>query len=172
MSVGKCGIMFVLAIFLIFFLFCVVFMLAIITKRLISLLKNMRASRDTYQRYYYLYNQWINNLHRNEFIYVYLKRHQCQKVIIYGMGEIGKRLYDELEAANAGFECYFIDRNAKYPYREGVALIKPEDISPDLKIDVIIVTPFYAFDAIKADIQSQNIGVPVISIDEIVYSEE
>ena len=87
-----------------------------------------------------------------------------RSVAIYGMKELGERLYDELE--NSGIEvCYIIDKNADSIYAD-VDVITPDD---DLKpVDVIVVTAIYYFDEIE-EMLSEKVDYPVISLEDILY---
>lgn len=119
---------------------------------------------DKFKGYYNLLNQWLALKQEGKSIDKYFKDKGINKVAIYGMGEIGARLYYELKESEIEL-CYAIDNNSLSAYSE-LEIYNSEDDLPD--VDVIIVTAIFDFDDIVNNLQSK-VNCSIISIEEIVY---
>lgn len=119
---------------------------------------------DKFKGYYTLLNQWLALKQEGKSIDKYFKDKGINKVAIYGMGEIGARLYYELKESEIEL-CYAIDNNSLSAYSE-LEIYNSEDDLPD--VDVIIVTAIFDFDDIVNNLQSK-VNCSIISIEEIVY---
>ena len=148
-----------------------VFILYILMKRYQYVYRKTINDRNALKEYYELCNQWLNNLHRGEYIDRYFFEKGYKNILIYGMGEIGKRLFEELESSDHIFNCFFVDKSAKYPYVEHAKLIKLEDIINNSNIDIIVITPIYALKSIQDSIKNQDLKVEIISIKDIIFYE-
>ena len=113
-----------------------------------------------------LFSIWIQNISNGLKIEDYLAEKGILNIAIYGMSFVGERLYDELEEGKVKVR-YCIDRNANNLYKD-IDIVSPDENLPD-DIDAIIVTAFFYFDEIRETL-STKINVPIISIDDIVYS--
>lgn len=120
-------------------------------------------------RYYDLLLNWIDGLYGNMNIAEYLKKNGWQKVAIYGNGTMGFLLYKDLKESTVTVE-YFIDKNAKeLPLDiDDIHTVSIEEIEKQKCVDVIIVTPTHAYEAIKTDLWKNNIDIPIISLDTLV----
>lgn len=98
------------------------------------------------------------------FISEYFKSNDYSRVAIYGCGEIGKCLYNELLANNIQVQ-YYIDQKADFLI-EDVDILTLENELP--KVDVIIVTLINSFDEISKKIKSHT-SDNVISIEDVIY---
>jgi ketol-acid reductoisomerase len=87
-----------------------------------------------------------------------------QTIAIYGMGELGNRLYEELKDSNVKIK-YAIDKNSDSTYSE-LDVISIEDEME--AVDAVVVTAFFAFDEIKEELE-QSIEYPIISIEDVIY---
>lgn len=89
------------------------------------------------------------------------------RIAIYGMAELANRLTEDL--AGSGVEIvYGIDRDAGCSISRIAEVYSPqEDSLPE--VDVVVVTPYYALEAIKNDL-SGKVVCPVVSIEEVVWS--
>ena len=113
-----------------------------------------------------LLSMWLQNKENKLSIETYLLEIGVKKVAIYGMSFVGERLYDELEKSKITVE-YCIDKNVNNIYKD-VNILSPND-KLNCNIDAIIVTAFTYFDDIESELK-KKINVPIISIDDIVYS--
>lgn len=94
----------------------------------------------------------------------YFKSKDYRHIAIYGMGKIGKNLYDELENSEI-FVDYGIDEKIGIQYKS-LEIRHMYNALP--KVDAIIVTPIYDYDSIKENLEAV-VEYPVISLKEIIY---
>ena len=83
-----------------------------------------------------VYERWIDSYQKNTLISEFLERNQYQKIAIYGLGRLGKNIYNELKNSMIDV-LYIIDRNYcdtnnKY---YNTPCYYPEDYLP--KVDLI-----------------------------------
>lgn len=106
--------------------------------------------------------EWIKMIQNGREIKDYFNTHGLDSVAVYGMGEIGKCLIQELQ--KSGIEiAYIIDKN---PHRisDEYASYTPEETLPE--VQAIIVTPSYDFKEISQNLKIGK-GTAVICIDDI-----
>lgn len=114
-----------------------------------------------------LLNRWLYLKIKGKSLGTYLLERNIGKVAIYGMADLGTRLYEEL--TNDGvFVKYGIDQMPdKVDVRNKLLIIDAkEDFDPD--IDMVIVMPVLYFDEIEKLINSK-IGCPVMSIRDLIW---
>ncbi|MCR5269282.1 MAG: hypothetical protein K6E16_12305 [Lachnospiraceae bacterium] len=119
---------------------------------------------DKFKGYYNMLNQWLILKQEGKSLAGYFTRNNYKTIAIYGMGEMGNRLYDELKGT--GIEVkYAVDQNAASTYSE-LEVVDKEDNFDD--VDVMVVTATFAFDEIEEEI-SAKCNFPIISLDDVVY---
>lgn len=102
-------------------------------------------------------------LHQDKSLDQYFIQRKYKRIAIYGMGELGNRLYEELE--NSSVEIvYVIDQEASSIFVEAEAK-EPDEVLEE--VDVIIVTAVFDFDKISEELGSK-ISCPVISLEEVI----
>ena len=114
---------------------------------------------------YCILNHWLEIRQHEKTLVPYFQEKGIHKIAIYGMKELGQRLYDEL--LNSSIEVkYAIDQNADKLYA-GVPIFKPDQ---DLEnVDAIVVTaPFY-FEQIKKTL-SEKSDAMILNIEDIIFS--
>lgn len=122
------------------------------------------AKVDKFKSYYNMLNQWIILKQEGKSLSKYFKLNNYKTVAIYGMGEMGNRLYDELK--NSDIEVkYAVDQNASSTYSELEVMDKEDDFD---NVDVMVVTATFAFDEIEEEI-SEKVGFPIVSLEDVVY---
>lgn len=110
-----------------------------------------------------VFNKWILAIHQGACIADYLTKKGIKNIAIYGMGILGKRLFDELYDSDINITCY-IDKKSKKDYN-GLSVVNIGDIP--LEVDCIIVTPVYYYEEIKVNLSSTT-SAKIISLEEIV----
>lgn len=130
-------------------------------KRIISQ-NNNRVNK--FKSYYNILNQWIVLQHEGKKIEQYFINNGYNKIAIYGMGEIGNRLYEELKDSSIEVK-YAIDKNADNTYSQIEVYTLEDDLE---EVDAIIVTTAFAFVEIKNSLE-QKINYPIISLEDVVY---
>lgn len=117
-----------------------------------------------FKTYYSVLNQWIVSLHEKKCIDTYFIDNGYKTVAIYGMGELGNRLYEELKDSEIEVK-YAIDKDAAYTYAD----LEIKDLEDDLEtVDVVVVTAIFAFDEIEEELRGR-ISSPIVSLEDVVY---
>ncbi len=120
---------------------------------------------DRLNGYYETLAQWLTNIQNGLHIEDYLKEKGVQTVAIYGMGELGILLYNELKKSSDIQVLYGIDQS-------GVSAIDdfdvyyPEDDLPD--VDLVIVTPISYMDEIVSKLKG-TLDCKFASIRDVMY---
>lgn len=116
-----------------------------------------------------LFNDWVYLNNKETSIGKWLSNKGYKNVAIYGMGQVGHRLKEDLE--NSGIKVpYGIDRDTGL-YLEDFMIYSPNDELPDA--EHIIVTALQSFDEVKALLQTKtNCNIEFIRdiVDDIVTS--
>lgn len=116
-----------------------------------------------FKTYYNILNQWLKMKNEGKGLAEYFIKHKWKEVAIYGMGEIGCRLYEELENSAVKI-VYAVDKEGGSVY-EGLKVYTLEEDWPTA--DVLVVTAAFAYDKIVTDIQAK-VNIPVVSLEEVV----
>ena len=120
---------------------------------------------DKFKQYYNVLIQWLELKQKGKKLDDFFVKNSIKTVAIYGMGEMGTRLYEELKNSNVEVK-YAIDKNADSTYSE-LKVIETEDIRDD--VDAIVVSAIFAFDEIREELE-KKVNCQILSLDDIVYS--
>lgn len=113
---------------------------------------------------YMAFDQWLRIRQEGKTLVEFFEKNDYKTVAIYGMKELGERLYDELE--NSGITVkYIIDKNADTIYADVDVLTPDDELEP---VDVVVVTAIYYFDEIE-EMLSERVDYPVVSLEDILY---
>lgn len=115
------------------------------------------------QTLYMAFDKWLQIKQNGKSLVEYFVEHNYKTIAIYGMRELGERLYDELRQSDIEVS-YIIDKNASELYAEIDILTPDEELKP---VDVIVVTAIYYFDEIN-EMLNEKIDYPVISLEDIL----
>ena len=111
----------------------------------------------------HIYQMWLDMYERGDTIDKLLREFGVNTVAIYGMAEIGERLYKELRDTDIHV-CYGIDH-----YKRSHPSLKLYDYTDNLpRVDAIIVTPIDAFDEICNALRKHGISVIIYGIDDLI----
>lgn len=119
---------------------------------------------DKFKGYYNMLNQWLVIKQEGKSLEKYFTDNGYKTIAIYGMGEMGNRLYDELKGTSVTVK-YAVDKNAASTYSE-LDVIDPEDDYEE--VDAIVVSAIFAFDEIE-EMLSDKVDFPVVSLEDVVY---
>lgn len=122
----------------------------------------LEKKREKFRSYYELLNEWLKKQHEKTTLIPYFTEHEYKTIAIYGMGEIGKRLYEELKDSDIKV-LYAIDQYDSYDEILDIKLI--DDDLPE--VDAVIVTPVADFDEIYSKL-STKVNYPIISMEEVI----
>lgn len=130
-----------------------------------KLVEEKENTKKRYKKYYDVLNYWMESHSRGRNIVDYLKGQEYRNIVIYGMGELGNRLYEQLADSEIKV-IYAIDRNPVSAYNELTVVGSAMETEG---IDAVIVTPVYDFESIKTDLQG-IFSCNILSLEDIVYS--
>lgn len=119
---------------------------------------------DKFKGYYNLLNQWLIHKQESRSLTEYFEAQGYQSIAIYGMGELGQRLYNELKDSSVNVK-YAIDKNPEGSYIDLEVITSEEKME---EVDVIVVTAIYAFDEIKQSLSEQT-EMKIISLEDVVF---
>lgn len=134
------------------------------SKVLRTAIKSKKEMEEKMISYYHLLNQWLSLSQEGKSLAEYFHNNEYKTVGIYGMKELGERLYDELSDSDVEVVC-IIDKNADNMYFD-MDILKPTDELPEF--DVLVVTASYYFDAIETDMATK-VSCPIISLEDVIY---
>lgn len=126
--------------------------------------KNKKVNK--FKDYYNMLNQWIINLHENKTVKKYFIENGYKEIAIYGMGEMGNRLYEELIDCDGIEIKYAIDKNAGATFSK-IDVFDLDDNLPE--VDLIVVSAIFEFDEIKKELSSK-LNCPIVSLENVIYS--
>lgn len=89
-----------------------------------------------------------------------------QSIAIYGIGEIGQLMYDELAMENETFIQYAIDQSGKR-YVESLPIYRLEKNLP--KVDAIVITPVLITDQLEEQIYEALGECVTFVFEELLY---
>lgn len=137
---------------------------AMIGTRLNKRLRWRNQAFDKVVSLYFLLNQWLIIRQEGKSLVEYFEQNHYRTVAIYGMKELGERLYDELKDSGITVK-YIIDRNAEAIYADVDVITPDNDLEP---VDVIVVTAVTYFDEID-EMLARKVDYPVVSLEDILY---
>ena len=117
-----------------------------------------------------LYTRWNENLRNAKFIGEYLFKKNKNNIAIYGFGEVGIQLCQELLLTKSIKVKFFIDREKKYYDYKKIESVLMDDVEvlSEMNIDLIIVTVVGQFLEIKNDLKSRT-KADILSIEDVVF---
>lgn len=123
-----------------------------------------KVKTDKFRGYYDLLNKWLKLGHQKVSLDQWFEEERIQSVAIYGLGEIGYRLVEELQDSNVTVK-YGIDKNSVSGYDNLEIRTLDEKID---EVDAIIVTPIFAFNEIAQKIEEKYAG-RIVSMEDIIF---
>ena len=129
-------------------------------------MQTIKKDNDKRLDNYNLLMHWLEVKNAGGSVASYFNDMGYKKVAVYGMWDLANRLIEDAESGGIDI-VYGIDRDAACCISQLENVYSLEDELPEA--DVIVVTPFYAFDEIKS-VLSTKIKCPVISLEDVVWS--
>ena len=109
-------------------------------------------------------NQWLLLKNEGKSLADYFVNNSYKNIAVYGMGELGNRLIEELKSSDINVR-YGIDKNVQSVYSE----IEVIDLESKIEnVDVIVVTAVFAFEEIENEL-SKRTDIPIVSLEEVIY---
>lgn len=134
-------------------------------KALYCYIMQLNQLAEKYRCYNNLLHEWLQKKNRGISLEPFFLNRGWNKIAIYGMGDLGCRLCEELGPTSVQMLCG-IDQNKKNVFSE-VSVIGMDDEIPD-EIDAVVVTPYLHFASIKAALQEKGIKT-ILSLEDIIY---
>lgn len=126
-------------------------------------LQKMKEKSNKFSEYFHVINLWMKKNHNHAKISDYLEKRGINTIAIYGIGQLGERLYEELNGSEVKI-LYAIDRNTNREYHQ-IPVILPEQKFEN--VQMIIVTPVTEYESIKEKL-GQEPNIQIISLKEII----
>ena len=123
-----------------------------------NLISNQERA-EKYLLYYRILNMWLEMKQKGKSGITFLQEKGMKRIAIYGMQELGERLYEEIKNTELEVICV-IDKNPDYVIGDFV-VISPEEKIPD--VDVVIVTAEYYFPEIETKLK-EKVNCPIYSL--------
>ncbi len=113
--------------------------------------------------------RWMENKNAGKNFAEYFQQCGYRTVAIYGAGDIGKLLFDELKQSDIEVK-YFVDRNGEGIHEmEGLPVVTIPQVAEMEEVDVLVITLINAYDAICRMLAGFAPEVRTLSIKEAVY---
>ena len=110
-----------------------------------------------------LYNMWLAMHQAGYSIEKYLTAQGVSSIAIYGYGELGAHLVNELKDSSVKIDC-LIDKQRRQPYW-GIQVVRPEEF--DAEVDLIIVTAIAHYREIKRSMEMLT-GCRIVSLEQVL----
>lgn len=120
---------------------------------------------NKFLEYYQVLDKWLCLLQHGKSIIDYFHRENIKSICIYGMQELGERLYEELVMGDITVVAV-IDKNPYNVYYD----IDITSIDNIPQCEAVVVTAFFYFDEIKRELLTHT-NSNIISLEDIVYNE-
>lgn len=126
--------------------------------------EKLLADRKKFKNYYYFISYWLLNKIKGACIEDYFRSMGVSKITIYGMGELGCILYEELKDTSINI-VQAIDKNLGKKYQE-LSMCQIDNMNLDT--DMIVVTPIFAFEKIEKELRRHYFG-KIVSLENVIY---
>lgn len=128
-----------------------------------------------FKKYYQVLNQWIrNNIEHYSLEQAILDR-GYHNIAIYGYGEIGNRIYDDLKQSEKIKITCFIDKMAEKFTRyneDGVPVYSINEAQEYSNVNVIIVTTVNIYKEIEQLLKELKLPCEIISFEDLIIRKE
>lgn len=136
----------------------------LIGNKMNDVIVDKQASEEKFRIMYKMMERWMYIKQNGEGLDLYFKSYGYKNIAVYGMGDIGKILVNELRDSDIHV-AYGIDRNP-VTFDEKIEIYSPDEELQ--KVDAVVVTAIAYFDDIESKL-SQKMDCPIISLEDIIY---
>lgn len=127
-------------------------------------LKEISRMSDKHLEMFLMMDKWIQNEMEGKKISTYLRNNGFYNLTIYGMGYIGRTLYEYLKSE--GFEINNLIDQSSFKRIDGMTIKKIDD--EHVSTDAVIVTAIYYFEELEDKLKTK-FKEPVLSLADIIY---
>lgn len=131
--------------------------------RLNGIIAEKQNEKEKFRIMYQLMEKWMRIKQRGKGIETYFNTYGYKNIAIYGLGDIGRLLINELKDSSVNI-AYGIDKNINVS--DVVEVVSPSEELKD--VDAIVVTAIAYFDEID-QMLSEKVRCPVLSLEDIIY---
>lgn len=130
-----------------------------------------RDERTRYQYNYRTVQQYLSIKCEKKEIADFFRDRGYRKIAIYGMGELGKCVLNDLKDSDIEIS-YIVDQAYNnFPQGiEGISVIGRDIISQQEEVDIMVVTVLYEFNQIVDALAEQIELEKIINLSDVVYS--
>lgn len=133
-------------------------------KKRIDQVEMEQARTDKFRGYYDVLNRWLMIRQEGRSLEEFFVENNYKTLAIYGMGELGRRLYQETKNYDSVDVKYGIDAN-EMNFEDEFPVRKLSDTLE--KVDVVVVTAIADFDDIEIELQ-EYYDCPIISLADMI----
>jgi hypothetical protein len=126
--------------------------------------KKLEKDIEKMNMFYHILVEWLTLKQEGKSLEEYFIDNGYRTVAIYGMKELGERLYDELNGSSVEVK-YVVDQDAENIYCEKMVCSPYDKLQ---SVDVMVVSAVYHMDRIKNELQ-EKVPFPIISLEDVVY---
>lgn len=137
----------------------------IVIRKYLMELKSRKVFTERLQYIIRVYDVWMMMKREGKSVEKYLQEHGINSIAIYGMSELGNRLYQELKDSLIEIK-YGMDMNAGIQLKD-LRVIRPKD--NDENVDAVVVTALTTFDDVKIGLRQKGY-TNILALDEILYN--
>ena len=113
--------------------------------------------------------RWMENRNAGKSFVDYFKSYGYKRIGIYGAGDIGKLLYEEIKDSDIKV-AYFVDRNADaLKVLDEIPVITIQEILEMDKVDALVITPIGNYGEINRTLVQVVPEMCTISLKDAVY---
>lgn len=127
-----------------------------------QIIEGILAENKKFNQIIKVYERWMKLKNDNSGVFAFIRDSGFERVVVYGLGSLGRSLCGELCAQNIDVP-YVMDRRKGIPC--GYPLYAIEDDLPDA--DLIIVTAISAYEEVREKL-SKKMCCPILSLDDII----
>lgn len=135
-----------------------------------ALVEQEKKRARKFKSYYELCNQWISNLQSGREVKKFFEGSPYCRIAIYGCGNLGNLLYQELRLIKDLEVVCFIDglcQGERLFSGECIQVLSPEQIDCTL-LDVIVVTAVSDYENIVNVLREQGCDLPILSLEDVI----
>ncbi|KAB1438650.1 hypothetical protein [Candidatus Galacturonibacter soehngenii] len=118
-----------------------------------------------FRAYYELLNHWLSLRNKGLSVEKYFVHNGYQNIAIYGMGELGTRLYEELKEGKVCIK-YGIDQNGGIPNSDLDIYNMNEELE---EVDLIVVSAIFDYNTIEAELKKKG-NFNIVSLESVIFS--
>lgn len=142
---------------------CLVLTSGILLKKKEKQIARMEEQEEKIMLYYRMLNMWLEMKQKGKSAVTFLQEKKIKRIAIYGMKELGERIYEEVKNTEIEVAC-IIDKKPDSVFGN-FKVISPDQEIPD--VDAIIVTADYYYWDIRRKLE-KKVHCPVYSLNGIL----